>query len=136
MRTRWVVAALLLAACGSEPQWAGVYEGSVLIESIDCDTGEALEPEAFETSVTVAEIGGRLTISTTCPYILDRSGSEATVTATSCTDTASDGTVVHTDVLGGTATIDGDELSLVVTRQVTRGAICDSVRDTFVGTRR
>jgi hypothetical protein len=135
MRTRWVVAALLLAACG-EPRWDGIYAGSVLIESTDCDTGEALEPQAFETSVTVAELGGRLTVNTACPYILERSGSTATVMPTSCTDTASDGTIIRTEVRAGSASINGDELSIEVSRVVTRGTLCDSVHDTFVGTRR
>ncbi|HVK87946.1 MAG TPA: hypothetical protein VM513_27690 [Kofleriaceae bacterium] len=140
MQTRMmVVGALLLVACGeAEPvEWSGAYEGSVLIESFDCETGEALEPEAFSGVVTIAELGNRVTVNRECPVVMEKSGdATARVTETACNSTFSDGTPVREEVLGGSASIDGDELSLNFSRRITYSGVCDSVRDTFVGTRR
>ena len=140
MRTRWVAgAALVMVACADEPppQWSGAYEGSVLIEAFDCETGEQLEPDAFDGVLTVGELGDRITVNGDCPIILTKTSDDtASVTPSSCDDTLSDGTPIHAENLGGSAWIDGDEFRLSVSRRLEHGGFCDSTRETFVGTRR
>jgi hypothetical protein len=140
MRTRWVVgAALVMASCKDETaaQWAGAYDGSVLIEAFDCETGEQLEPDAFDGVLTVGDLGDRITVNGDCPIILTKTGDgTASIVPSSCDDVLSDGTPIHAENLGGSASIDGDTLRLNVSRRLERGGLCDSTRETFVGTRR
>lgn len=117
------ILALLLAGCSSDP-WPGRYVGTSMGEASDCDTGETFT-SAQDITVNVERDGAGLFINGRCLIRLDElSDRSARVIPASCDIASADGTPTHIEIVSGRAELDGGELLLEYSGQVTSAGVC------------
>lgn len=128
-----VAGAVWLAACADpSAEWVGSYEGTLTTVEMPCNTSDAQPASAVPLVAEVEVVDGATVITGgACPFVLETDGTTARVSP--CEADIGDGL----EVTGGSAEVDGDELSFDVSYRFTfgGGSICNEGRSTFVGTR-
>lgn len=130
-----LLALLPLAGCSSDP-WPGRYVGSSVTASRECETGETAPDDVQDVAIVIERDSDGLFINGRCLIRLDElSSTSARIVATSCDFASPSGTPTHLDIVSGRADLDGSELSLEYSAQLTQPGVCLTASTTFVGER-
>jgi hypothetical protein len=127
---------LALGACSAPASWPGEYEGTVLWEDRDCDTGASVATSEMVVPMRIERDDAGLFINGGCPVRLtELSSRSARLEPAQCEGELEGGVTALFRLADGQAELDGDELAVEYSAEFVAPDLCLSRRGVFVGER-